>query len=66
MASKKIGSSKAKGGSMHIYKKELNYWGGNAIVGAHIPVGTGLAFASRFLNKKDECVVIMFGDGASN
>jgi len=53
-----------KGGSMHFFSKEHNYFGGNGIVGAQIPIGTGIAFAEKYNGTKNLCVV-MFGDGAS-
>lgn len=65
MLGKADGSSKAKGGSMHYYRKKTNFYGGNGIVGSHIPIGVGLGFALKYLNKKNVCIT-MFGDGAMN
>ena len=59
------GSSKAKGGSMHLFKADKNFFGGHGIVGAQVPLGTGIAFANKYLNKK-AVTFCFFGDGAVN
>jgi pyruvate dehydrogenase E1 component alpha subunit len=62
---KVTGTSKGKGGSMHMADVELNFWGGHAIVGAHLPLATGLALGDHY--RGTEAVTIcMFGDGATN
>lgn len=61
---KKTGCVKGKGGSMHFFSKEHNYFGGNGIVGAQIPIGTGIAFAEKYRETDNLCVT-MFGDGAA-
>jgi len=61
---KETGSVKGKGGSMHFFSKEKNYFGGNGIVGAQIPIGTGIAFAEGYRGT-DSIAVCMFGDGAA-
>ncbi len=57
------GCSKGKGGSMHFFDKEKNFMGGHGIVGAQIPMGTGVAFAEKYKGTDNVCFVSM-GDGA--
>ncbi len=57
------GLSKGKGGSMHLFDKTTNFLGGHGIVGAHLPLGTGAAFAIKY-EGGDEVVLCFFGDGA--
>jgi pyruvate dehydrogenase E1 component alpha subunit len=59
------GYSKGKGGSMHMFSKEKNFFGGHGIVGAQVSLGTGLAFANRYRDN-DFVSLAYFGDGASN
>jgi len=61
---KATGIVKGKGGSMHFFSKENKYFGGNGIVGAQIPIGTGIAMAEQYQGTDNLCVV-MFGDGAA-
>lgn len=61
---KSTGVNKGKGGSMHFFSAENNYFGGNGIVGAQIPIGTGIAFAEQYRGTDNLCVT-MFGDGAA-
>ena len=59
------GYSKGKGGSMHMFSREKNFYGGHGIVGANVPLGTGIAFAHRYRGDGGVCLTY-FGDGASN
>jgi pyruvate dehydrogenase E1 component alpha subunit len=59
------GYSKGKGGSMHMFSREKNFFGGHGIVGAQVSLGTGLAFANRYRGN-DLVSLAYFGDGASN
>jgi pyruvate dehydrogenase E1 component alpha subunit len=60
---KETGISKGKGGSMHIFDKQHNFFGGHGIVGAQIPLGAGIAFAEQYNKTRNLCVCYM-GDGA--
>ena len=57
------GCSKGKGGSMHMFSKEHNFFGGHGIVGAQIPMGAGIAFADKY-NGNDNITICFMGDGA--
>jgi pyruvate dehydrogenase E1 component alpha subunit len=59
------GYSKGKGGSMHMFSVEKGFYGGHGIVGAQVPLGTGLAFANRYRGT-DNVSLTYFGDGAAN
>ena len=63
MYGKVTGCSKGKGGSMHIFSKEHNFYGGHGIVGGQIPLGAGIAFAEKYKGTKNVNVCYM-GDGA--
>jgi pyruvate dehydrogenase E1 component alpha subunit len=65
MLGKETGATGGKGGSMHYYNKKTNFFGGNGIVGAQVPVGAGLAFALKY-QKKNNVAITQFGDGAAN
>jgi pyruvate dehydrogenase E1 component alpha subunit len=60
---KATGTTKGKGGSMHIFDKEVGFVGGHGIVGAQIPVGAGIGFAEKYKGTKNLCICYM-GDGA--
>jgi pyruvate dehydrogenase E1 component alpha subunit len=62
---KKTGCSKGKGGSMHYFAPDKNYWGGHGIVGGQIPLGIGLAFGLKYKGLKG-CALAFMGDGAVN
>ncbi|MBX3047977.1 MAG: pyruvate dehydrogenase (acetyl-transferring) E1 component subunit alpha [Anaerolineales bacterium] len=62
---KETGISKGRGGSMHMASVENNYWGGHAIVGAHLPIASGMALGDQYLGNKG-VTICMFGDGATN
>jgi pyruvate dehydrogenase E1 component alpha subunit len=59
------GCSKGKGGSMHMFNNEGKFYGGHGIVGAQVPLGTGLAFAEKYNGTNNLCLTFM-GDGAVN
>jgi len=60
---KATGTTKGKGGSMHIFDKERNFMGGHGIVGAQVPMGLGIGFAEKYKGTKNLCICHM-GDGA--
>jgi len=59
------GYSKGKGGSMHMFSREKNFYGGHGIVAAQVPLGTGLAFANKYRGN-DRVSLTYFGEGAAN
>ena len=59
------GYSKGKGGSMHMFSHEKRFYGGHGIVGAQVPIGTGIAFAHKYKEEPAVCVTYL-GDGAVN
>lgn len=59
------GYSRGKGGSMHMFSREKNFYGGHGIVGAQVPLGTGLAMAEKYKGT-DAISVTYFGDGSAN
>ena len=61
---RRTGTSKGKGGSMHMFDKERNLFGGHGIVGGQIGLGAGIAFADKY-RKEDHVTLCFFGDGAA-
>lgn len=64
MFGKQEGCCKGRGGSMHLFDKNLNFYGGNAIVGGHLPLSVGMALASKRLEEK-RITCCFFGEGAA-
>jgi pyruvate dehydrogenase E1 component alpha subunit len=62
---KATGVSGGRGGSMHMASVENNFWGGHAIVGAHLPIAAGMALGDQYMGN-DGVTICMFGDGATN
>ena len=62
---KSTGISKGRGGSMHMADVTKNFWGGHAIVGAHLPIAAGLALGDLY-RKTEGVTICFFGDGATN
>jgi pyruvate dehydrogenase E1 component alpha subunit len=65
LTGRSTGYSKGKGGSMHMFSEEKRFYGGHGIVGAQVPLGTGLAFANKYRGN-DGVSLTYFGDGAAN
>ncbi len=65
LTGREAGISKGKGGSMHMFSVEHGFYGGHGIVGAQVPLGTGLAFAHKYRDDDGVCLTY-FGDGAAN
>lgn len=65
MFGKATGCSKGKGGSMHFFAPDKNYWGGHGIVGGQTPLGAGIAFALKYKGLRG-CCFCYLGDGAVN
>jgi pyruvate dehydrogenase E1 component alpha subunit len=65
LTGRRSGYSKGKGGSMHMFSREKNFFGGHGIVGAQVPLGTGLAFGHKYKEDQGICATY-FGEGALN
>ena len=65
LTGRKGGYSKGKGGSMHMFSRDKNFFGGHGIVGAQVPIGTGLGFAHKYRQDQGVCMTY-YGDGAAN
>jgi pyruvate dehydrogenase E1 component subunit alpha len=65
LTGRRTGYSHGKGGSMHMFSREKDFFGGHGIVAAQVPLGTGIAFANRYRNNDRICLTY-FGDGAAN
>jgi pyruvate dehydrogenase E1 component alpha subunit len=65
LTGRSTGLSRGKGGSMHMFSAEKKFYGGHGIVGAQVPIGTGLAFANKYRGT-DAVTLTYFGDGAAN
>jgi pyruvate dehydrogenase E1 component alpha subunit len=65
LTGRRSGYSKGKGGSMHMFSIEKNFYGGHGIVAAQVSLGTGIAFANRYRQNHNVCLTY-FGDGAAN
>src|SRR5262245_64062844 len=62
---KATGCSKGRGGSMHFFDVKKRFMGGHAIVGSHVPIAAGIAFASKYRGEPD-VTLCFFGDGTAN
>ena len=65
LTGRRDGYSKGKGGSMHMFSRDKDFYGGHGIVGANVPIGAGLAFSDKYLGT-DNVTFTYFGDGAAN
>ena len=65
LTGRRSGYSAGKGGSMHMFSRESEFFGGHGIVAAQVPLGTGIAFANQY-RKNDRVCLTFFGDGAAN
>jgi pyruvate dehydrogenase E1 component alpha subunit len=65
LTGRSTGLSRGKGGSMHMFSAQKKFYGGHGIVGAQVPIGTGLAFANKYRGN-DAVTLTYFGDGAAN